>query len=286
MAWTLTHDVGRYTAAALPLLATDSVRHTIALTVVAAAQARDRPPPDSETYGWWTEPDGRVTGAVSVTPPFPPLLEVVPEHALAPLVDALGDRVTGVSAPVGTAITFAALWTSRSHGQAVLARSDRLFRLDTVVPPDPAPEGSSRAASDRDVPLLARWLGDFGEELGLHTPDDATSAVRERLGWDGFWLWCDPTGVPVSMAGLNRPASGAVRLGPVFTPPEHRGHGYAAGATVAASLAALRLVDTVVLFTDQANPTSNALYQRIGYRPVEDRALFTFLPPGAPVRAR
>jgi RimJ/RimL family protein N-acetyltransferase len=286
MAWTLTHDVERYASAALPLLASDPVRHTIGLTVVAAALARDRPLADPETYGWWTEPDGSVTGAVSVTPPFPPLLEVVPEHALPSLLDALGGRVTGVSAPVRTAIAFAALWTSRSHGQAVLARSDRLFRLDTVVPPDPAPEGSARSASDRDVPLLARWLADFGEELGLHTPEDAASAVRERLGWHGFWLWCDPKGAPVSMAGLNRPASGAVRLGPVYTPPQHRGHGYAAGATVAASLAALRLADTVVLFTDQANPTSNALYQRLGYRPVEDRALFTFLLPGAPVRAR
>jgi hypothetical protein len=32
----------------------------------------------------------------------------------------------------------------------------------------------------------------------------------------------------------------------------------------------------VVLFTDLANPTSNALYQRLGYRPVEDRAVVEF----------
>jgi hypothetical protein len=32
----------------------------------------------------------------------------------------------------------------------------------------------------------------------------------------------------------------------------------------------------VVLFTDLANPTSNALYQRLGYRPVSDRLVLSF----------
>jgi predicted GNAT family acetyltransferase len=31
-----------------------------------------------------------------------------------------------------------------------------------------------------------------------------------------------------------------------------------------------------VLYTDLANPTSNALYERLGYRPVEDRVVLTF----------
>ena len=34
----------------------------------------------------------------------------------------------------------------------------------------------------------------------------------------------------------------------------------------------------MVLYTDLANPTSNALYQRLGYRPVEDRVIFSFEP--------
>jgi predicted GNAT family acetyltransferase len=31
-----------------------------------------------------------------------------------------------------------------------------------------------------------------------------------------------------------------------------------------------------VLFTDLANPTTNAIYQQIGYRPVEDRVILRF----------
>jgi predicted GNAT family acetyltransferase len=74
-----------------------------------------------------------------------------------------------------------------------------------------------------------------------------------------------------------------VRVGPVYTPPEVRGHGYASAATAAVSQAALEDgLREVVLYTDLANPTSNALYQRLGYRPVEDRVVFSF----APVRRR
>jgi predicted GNAT family acetyltransferase len=70
-----------------------------------------------------------------------------------------------------------------------------------------------------------------------------------------------------------------VRVGPVYTPPELRGRGYAGAATAAASQAALDVgVREVVLYTDLANPTSNALYQRLGYRPVEDRVVFSFEP--------
>jgi predicted GNAT family acetyltransferase len=82
------------------------------------------------------------------------------------------------------------------------------------------------------------------------------------------------------MAGAQRPAAGVVRVGPVYTPPEHRGRGYGAAVTAAVSQAALDAgAAGVVLFTDLANPTSNALYERLGYRPVEDRVVLSFLPP-------
>jgi len=73
--------------------------------------------------------------------------------------------------------------------------------------------------------------------------------------------------------------AGMVRVGPVYTPPEWRGRGYAGAATAAVSQAAVDAgVREVVLYTDLANSTSNALYQRLGYRPVEDRVIFSFEP--------
>ncbi len=73
--------------------------------------------------------------------------------------------------------------------------------------------------------------------------------------------------------------AGMTRVGPVYTPPELRGRGYAGGATAAVSQAVLDAGATeVVLYTDRDNPTSNALYQRLGYRPVEDRLVLSFEP--------
>ncbi len=83
--------------------------------------------------------------------------------------------------------------------------------------------------------------------------------------------------MPVSMAGVNRPLGGTVRVGPVYTPVAYRRRGYAAAVTAAVSRAALEAgAAAVVLFTDLANATSNSPYQRLGYRPVGDRVVIRF----------
>ena len=79
------------------------------------------------------------------------------------------------------------------------------------------------------------------------------------------------------MAALTRQVAGRARVGPVYTPPGLRGHGYASAATAAVSQQALDAgAGDVVLFTDLANPVSNSIYQRIGYQPVEDRTVLAF----------
>jgi predicted GNAT family acetyltransferase len=89
-------------------------------------------------------------------------------------------------------------------------------------------------------------------------------------------LW-EVDGVPVSMAGGSRAVAGVVRIVGVYTPAGWRRRGYAGAVTVAVSRAALAAGATgVVLFTDLTNPTSNALYQRLGYRPVQDRTVLLF----------
>ncbi len=81
------------------------------------------------------------------------------------------------------------------------------------------------------------------------------------------------------MAGLQRPAAGRVRVGPVYTPPWRRGRGFGGAVTAAVSQAALEAaVEEVLLFTDLANPTSNALYRRLGFQPVTDRVVREFSP--------
>jgi predicted GNAT family acetyltransferase len=277
MGWTITDDVEAYAAAVGPLLGADPERHTIALTVVENARAGN--PPVAEWYAWWTGPDGAVGGAVSRTMPYPLLLEVAPEESLRPLLDAAlkdGREVSGVNGPAGLSTQFAALVTAASGRRAVLRFATRLFRLAELVEPAPAPAGSARRATLDDLPLLVRWNREFAQEIGEPMGADLDATVRARAERGLYWLWLDPDRRPVSLAGLTLPAAGVVRVGPVYTPPTERGHGYAAGVTHAASRALLDDGHRVVLFADLANPTSNALYQRLGYRPVTDRATFHF----------
>ena len=95
---------------------------------------------------------------------------------------------------------------------------------------------------------------------------------------DGAWVvWDD--GDPVSLAAYGNPTPSGTRVGPVYTPLEHRGRGYA--TSLVADLTAERLaigLDYCFLFTDLANPTSNAIYARIGYEAVADWDQWSFQP--------
>ena len=73
------------------------------------------------------------------------------------------------------------------------------------------------------------------------------------------------------MVCLHPTVAGVTRIGPVYTPPEARRHGYAGMAVAQASRHALaRGAHTCMLFTDLANPTSNKIYRAIGYAAVSD----------------
>jgi predicted GNAT family acetyltransferase len=76
----------------------------------------------------------------------------------------------------------------------------------------------------------------------------------------------------VHLTGANAPAFGVARIGPVYTAREQRGRGYASAGVAAVSRLLLDRGARVCLFTDQANPTSNRIYEALGFRPVVDMA--------------
>ena len=125
--------------------------------------------------------------------------------------------------------------------------------------------------------LTADWFAAFAREVDdLGKDEDQSAAAREKISHGGVTLW-EAGGAPVAIACNTMPVAGQVRIGPVYTPPELRGHGYASAATAAVSQRLLEAgADEVLLYTDLANPVSNSIYQRIGYRPVEDRVVLAF----------
>ncbi len=278
MAWQLTDSLDAFLDAAGDHLRSDPVRHTVPLTVLETLRQRgpsafgDSPP----IFGWHRPAAGDADGAFFQTPPFPLLLASLPVASAASLLQVLaadGRLPVAVNLAAEHADSFLAAWTAVTDGYGTARMRMRLFRLGVLRPPDPAPSGAARVAGLADRGLLVDWHVAFGRESRGAAPEDPARIVDDRLSHDGLMLW-DADGEPVAMAGLTRHVAGVARVGEVYTPPEHRRLGYGGNITTAASQAALDAgAAEVVLYTDLANPTSNALYQRLGYEPVGDRVL-------------
>jgi RimJ/RimL family protein N-acetyltransferase len=279
----MTADTAGFLAAAGDFLRADPARNTVMLSVTEDLLLKAAAPGET-LFGWW-QPDGdQVRAAFMHTPDYPLLLSRVSGPAATALARDLtadsgtGRRIPGVNVGQERADAFAAAWRDRTGDVVAVYRRMRLFRLGELIPPRPWPEGTARLAAGTERDLLARWFGAFAREVGDPPGQDHSQAAAGRLAYGGITVW-EAGGVPVSVVGRTRAVAGMVRVGPVYTPPELRGRGYAGAATAAVSQAALDAgLREVVLYTDLANPTSNALYQRLGYRPVEDRVVLSFTP--------
>lgn len=284
MAWELTDSLDDFERVGAPYLLADPVRQTVPLSVLASlreaglARFGDSPP----MFGWHRGDDGTVDDAVLQTPPFPLLLASAPDGSVASLLTVLSAErglPTAVSVDSAREAPLLADWAAATGGGTGTARlRSRLYRLGELRPPHPPPAGAPRLASHADTDLLIDWHEAFRLEAEGAGPEDARRGVDERLSYGGIRLW-EADGEPVAMASLTRIVAGVARVVGVYTAPEHRQHGYGAAITTAVTKAAQAAGATeVVLFTDLANPTSNAIYQRLGYRPIEDRVLLDLTP--------
>ncbi|MFC8763608.1 GNAT family N-acetyltransferase [Streptomyces sp. NPDC057193] len=265
MTWHFTEDATAFRTAAAEHLAAEPARNTAVLTLMDRA----------DRLGWWAEPDGRVTGVFAESPPRVPAFGAMTVDAARALVFPAGTEPTELRGETAAVEAYAEA-SGRPWTPVVRMR---LFRLGEPTPPDPAPEGRARVADGADIPLAAAWARAFARDIGEDPEQDFTAPVTERISEGRLLLWETPDGRPVAMAAVSRVIEGQARVHLVYTPPTDRGRGHAAGVTAAVGRAALDAgADHVLLFTDLANPTSNALYQRLGYRPVTDHLGVEFEP--------
>jgi predicted GNAT family acetyltransferase len=273
MAWHFTADPATYADHAWDLLAATPAEHTVSLTIIESALRGFRWSDQPMLFGWYADGGGGVRGAVSWTPPFELLLAAVPDDTVDALVAGLRERGAapgGVNGTEPVVDRFVAAW---APAQSSVKFRMRLYRLGTLQAP--AVPGAGRPARMGELDLGARWLSAFQVDVGVHATD-TTPMARERIAEGRLWLWEDD-GQVVSLAASTIPAAGVSRIAPVYTPPEHRRRGYGAAVTAACTADALaRGADRMVLFTDLANPTSNSIYQQIGYRPVGDYRVVSF----------
>ena len=289
-------DAAAFAAVALPYLAVDPARHTITLTMLDGLLRSGAPPALAMTL----HEDDVLVGAVLRPADRGILVSGLPPRYAGVVAAALaGTQLPGAVGPLAEAEAFAEAWTA-----PVQHRFDqRLFALGTLTPPVGVP-GAARPATAADAALLGTWRAAFTTETGVgQTGSRPPSEVAvgqtgsrpppevavgqtgshpppEVAVGPGEWLW-QVDGVPVAQASARPVIAGMSRIGPVYTPPEHRRHGYGAAVTAAASRWALDVgARLVVLFTDAGNPSTNALYPRLGYRYHHDAVMLEFARPG------
>jgi predicted GNAT family acetyltransferase len=274
--WQLTEDVEEFLTAAGAFLEADALAHTVLLSVSEAVRLHGPFTFDDTAparFGHRTAADGTVVAAFVRTPPRAVLLSTMDDESARSLAALLPD-VPGATGPAAVARAFADA-TGRPWR---VHRNERLFRLTELTEPGPTPAGRARPATAADVPLVAAWLADFAAFIGERPVRDWTAQAERRVASGRLLLW-ETDGRPVSMVGWTPPLAGHIRIAPVYTPPRDRARGYAGAAVHAAC----RQLDTeLLLFTDLANPTSNALYHRVGFRPLADHTELIF--PAQPPR--
>ena len=284
-------DPARFLEDAGDFLATDPVIGSVIATVTRRAATRG----DDATgpFAWWvlvredSSHGGAVVSAGMRTAPFEPYPTFVmpmPDEAaleLARVVHQRGELLGGSNGALPAAQVIAEETARLTGGHAVVNQHTRLFECTEVTVPEPGPGWRLRAAEPQDAPLCLEWYTRFGleadEQAGRepgtgHTEHFTLADTHHRIEEQVIWLLEDASGEVVHLTAVSTPAYGVSRVGPVFTPRAHRGHGYASYAV--AELTRRRLAEgtRMCLFTDQANPTSNTIYEALGSERVVDMA--------------
>ncbi|MGH7686658.1 MAG: GNAT family N-acetyltransferase [Candidatus Dormibacteria bacterium] len=277
-----TDDVEEYAAQVTPFLEADPVERNVLLTVMV--QALNGATWSGPPQFWWLTQAGAVVGASSWTPVYPLLISSVPYGAAAALADsaleraaAIDVRLPGVTGPRDSAGDVAAVLAERTEMH--VTENMRMIVHDLPDIHDvPEPPGGTRVAFPNEAPLVAEWMRAFAEDVRATHGNIATS-VRAAIEQRRILLWVDG-GVPRSTAARQPAVGGVTRIGAVYTPPEHRGHGYARRLVYEVSRYALGGpgVRTCTLNTDATNPVSNAIYRQIGYRPVAEHSEYLLVP--------
>jgi predicted GNAT family acetyltransferase len=261
-----------------PLLLEDEARHNLVLGL--AATLRDNPSLYAEHRMWVVLDAGEPVGAALRTPPFN-LIVAQPrdDAALDALSDAIDEDLPGVVGARPEVESFAAAWSAKAGVTPRIRLTQGIYALERVRPVRGV-SGAMRPATADDRALLLDWWRAFvAEALPHEEADDARNAasIDHRLTTDeaGLLLWED--GGAVSFAGFGPSTPTGTRVGPVYTPPELRGRGYASALVAALSE---QMVERgrrfCFLYTDLANPTANAIYVRIGYEQVAESAEIVF----------
>lgn len=264
-------DSDAFLCDAEPELARDEVIHALLLGV--ARRAGDHTEPGAQPYLATVRSGNALLLAAVRTPPHRLLLSSVSgdrDDAIAPLVDDLrAGPLPGVTGPVAAAEAFATAWQQQRPVTVRRGMDLMVFQLRQVTPPEGV-SGAGRWATADDLDLLTEWADAFNRECHQEPRpplDRVRSTMETKISRGEMMVW-DDEGQAVCMAGRTRGTAQGESISYVRTPAAFRRRGYASALVAALSQWILDSGKRYSsLFTDRANPTSNHIYQQIGYEP-------------------
>jgi predicted GNAT family acetyltransferase len=268
---TFTDDPSRVLSDAHEFLASEPVLHNLILTLLH--QRVEHPEPGRY---WVASNDGEAIGVVFQSPTsfFATLTRMRPDaiEAMVDTIVAAGIDLPGVSGDAPTASRFAGQWTERCKSAAAPDQGQRMYELKGIEGSSNA-NGALRQATTKDRDLVIEWMRGFQSDT-RELVRDPSDFVGPRLAEGQYWIWED--GEPISMASASPVIEGVSRIGSVYTPPDRRNRGYAESCVRELSQQLLSDGVRPMLYTDLANPTSNSIYRRIGYRAVAEVLRYRF----------
>jgi predicted GNAT family acetyltransferase len=271
-------EVGDFLDVAGEFLVAREAEHNLIFGV--CSNLRDTPEAFSGPQYLAIVTDGdRVVAAALRTPPFRLILSEIDEPAAIGILadDTVSGHLPGVLGPVEHARAFVEAWEALGGPPGHLQMSERVYRLTEVRHPPPVP-GRHRVATPADRELVLAWTEAFMFEAFGEVDLDEVAATTDRwLAGRGRTLHLWEDGEVVSLVGAGGRTPNGIRIGPVYPPPAARRRGYASALVAAVSQAELDAGRRFCfLFTDLANPTSNHIYQAIGYEAVRDVDAYGF----------
>lgn len=201
-------------------------------------------------------------------------------EAIRCLVEALKEiNIPGVMTEKALALEFVKEFSARYHCGYKVSMDQRIYELHAVQA-SVKQIGSIRLLNESDMHYFPFWVEAFvaANQYGktdMNIPQQAEEYFY-RLSTKKLYV-LEVDGHPVSMAGFTRTMQNCMGVAFVYTPPYYRGRGYASSCVAQVSQLALDMgYKKCVLYTDLLNPTSNSIYQKIGYTPICDSLMLRF----------
>lgn len=215
------------------------------------------------------------------TPPFNLILSKSDREAIDELTNFFSQNkiiIPGVVGPNTESTLFAEIYSSKMKCNYVLGMDQRIYEAKHIIVPEV--KGSLKSASQKESNIVSQWLYEFGQEslparekFSFEFAQEwANKAIAEKTAY----LWLDSIGNHVSVAHTGRPTQNGISIRAVFTPRDFRRLGYGSAVVANLSKKMLESFQFCSLYTDASNPTSNKIYEAIGYKMVAESNHYNF----------